>query len=269
MTASMTFAAVINSYLPEPHASLLNGIIFGVPLRTDPYFYQQLKMVGLLHLVVLSGINITFLSIMIASLTSNFSKRVSILITILTIILFIIFVGPQAPIIRAAIMSILTLVAIILKKRAFSLYGLFLSAAIVLAVYPQWFKTTSFQLSYAATLGIILLGKVKTQTKVNNKFGALILEVRKAFRVSIAAQAFTLPVVFIYFKQISVIAPLSTLIVSPLVPPLMIFGFLTSVLGKMNYALGLPFSYLCYGLLAFMITVINSLSKIPFIYFQF
>src|SRR3990167_273064 len=55
------FTSIINSYLPDPQAALLNGIIFGIPLRSSKIFYQQLQVVGLLHLVVLSGMNITIL----------------------------------------------------------------------------------------------------------------------------------------------------------------------------------------------------------------
>jgi len=92
MSSSYFFSSVINNYLSEPQASLLNGIIFGVNLKTTKIFYEQLKIVGLLHIVVLSGMNITILAAIIGSITSFFGKQISILITILTIILFILFV---------------------------------------------------------------------------------------------------------------------------------------------------------------------------------
>ena len=50
------FTSIINSYLPEPQAGLLNGIIFGIPLKTSPVFYNQLRIVGLLHIFVLSAV---------------------------------------------------------------------------------------------------------------------------------------------------------------------------------------------------------------------
>src|SRR3989338_7261226 len=113
MPTPSIFTSVINSYLPEPHASLLNGILFGVSLKASNSFYHQLKITGLLHIVVLSGMNITLLSAITAQITSYFGKWVSTLLTILIVIIFIIFVGPKAPIIRAGIMGILTLVSII------------------------------------------------------------------------------------------------------------------------------------------------------------
>lgn len=258
MIGPSIFTSVINSYLPEPEASLLNGMIFGVSLKTTKEFYQQLKIVGLLHLVVLSGMNITLLAAMISSVTKFLSKVISTVITILTIILFVIFVGPQAPIIRAAFMGILTHVAIITGRKNFVLYALFLSLIFIIIFWPSWLKTISLQLSYGATFGIILFG----QTRSDNF-------VWKNLRLTLAAQIFTVPIIFIYFKQISLISPLANLLVSEMIAPLMIFGFLTAFLGKISYFLGLIPSYICYGLLTYMVWVINMLAKIPFAYFAF
>ncbi|MFA5770083.1 MAG: ComEC/Rec2 family competence protein [Patescibacteria group bacterium] len=258
MISPSIFTSVINSYLPEPHASLLNGIIFGINLRTTKEFYQQLKVVGLLHLVVLSGINITILSSMISSSTKFLSKLFSTLITILVIIFFVIFVGPQAPIIRAAFMGLLTHVAIITGRKNYSLYALFLSLIFILIFWPDWLKTVSLQLSYGATLGIVLFGQGK-----NNNW------IIKNLRLTLAAQVFTVPIIFFYFKQISLISPLANLLVAETIPPLMIFGFLTAILGRIHYFLGYIPSLLCYGILSYLVWVIKTLAKIPFAFFNF
>ena len=258
MLTPSIFTNVINSYLPEPEASLLNGIIFVVSLKTTKEFYQQLKIVGLLHLVVLSGINITLLAAMVSSVTKYFSKVISTLITILIIILFVIFVGPQAPIIRAAFMGILTHVAIITGRKNFTLYALFLSLIFVIIFWPSWLKTVSLQLSYGATLGIILFGQGK-----NNNW------IIKNLRLTLAAQVFTVPIIFFYFKQISLISPLANLLVAETIPPLMVFGFLTAVLGKVSYFLGLVPAYISYGILRYLVWVIETLAKIPYVFLQF
>ena len=252
------FTNVINSYLPEPHASLLNGIIFGINLKTSKLFYEQLKIVGLLHLVVLSGINITMLGAIIANITGFLGKRASILLTILTIILFILFVGPQAPIVRAGIMGMLTLVAVLYGRKNIGLYSLFLSLIIIAIVFPDWLASVSLYLSYGATLGIMLFG----QTKLNNYLW-------KNIKLTLAAQIFTVPIIFFYFKQISLISPLSNLLVAETIPVLMVLGFLTAILGKINFILGLIPAYICYGILSYMVWVIEMLSKIPYIFFRF
>ncbi|MBI5126835.1 ComEC/Rec2 family competence protein [Candidatus Roizmanbacteria bacterium] len=258
MVDSSFFASVINSYLPEPQSSLLNGIILGIDLKTSKTFYEQLKAVGLLHLVVLSGMNITMLIVFIESITRHFSKQLSILITILIIVIFILFVGIEAPVIRAGFMGILTLVAILLGRKNTTLYGLLLSLIFISIIFPDWITTVSLQLSYGATLGIILFGQTNSKS-----------DFVKELRTSLSAQIFTVPIIFIYFKQISLISPLSNLLVAPIIPPLMIFGFLTAILGKINFLLGIIPSYICYGLLTYLVWVIETLSKIPFALIKF
>lgn len=262
------FTNVINGYLPEPHASLLNGILFGVNLKTTKEFYQQIKMAGLLHLVVLSGINITILASIIANLTWFFSKKVSILLTILTIIIFIIFVGPRAPIVRAGVMGVLTFVGVLTGKKTYPLYLILLSVFFTAVFFPQWLKTLSFYLSYSATLGIILFGQPKLK-KEKNLFQLMKNLLIKEFQPTFAAQFFTAPIIFIYFKQISFVSPLANFFVSSFIPPLMILGFITAILGKINYFLGLPFSLICYGILEYIIFVIKFFSQIPYGFVQF
>lgn len=262
------FTSVINSYLPEPHASLLNGMLFGINLKTSKAFYEQLKAVGLLHIVVLSGMNITLVgSIIIASLLS-LGKQIAGLLTILIIIFFILFVGAEAPIIRAGFMGILTLVALLYGRKNQVLFALFLSAIFITVFWPAWLKTISFQLSYGATLGIVLFGQTR-EIKTDNIWGKIFQFIKKDIKLSLSAQLFTAPLIFLYFKQVSIISPISNLFVSFLIGPLTLFGFITAILGKINYSLGLIPSYICYGLLSYIIFIIETLSKLPFVYFKF
>jgi len=268
MPTPSVFTSVINGYLPEPHASLLNGILFGINLKTSKAFYEQLKMVGLLHLVVLSGMNITLLASIIAPLTSFLSKPLSLLLTILIIILFIIFVGPEAPIIRAGFMGILTLVAVFYGRKTYALYSLFLSLIFIAIFWPKWLNTISLHLSFGATLGIILFGQVKNK-RLKNFADFLWLSFWKQFKPSLAAQIFTAPLIFIYFKQISLISPFANLLVAPIVPSLMVFGLAAAILGKINFYLGFLPAWICYLLLSYAVFIIETLSKIPGVFVKF
>ncbi len=253
------FTSVINSYLPEPHASLLNGIIFGIPLKATPIFNQKLKMVGLLHLVVLSGMNITMLAAIIGSFTKSLPKKLSLFISIVCIVLFVLFVGIQAAVLRAAIMGILSLSAIIYGRKSTALYSLFISFIFFLVFWPESITTISFQLSFGATLGIILFGNTKAKSSL----------FWRELKPSLAAQLFTTPIIFGYFKQISFIAPLSNLLTAFLIAPIMFFGFLAVILGKIHFFLGIIPATICYVLVSYLVFVINFMSKIPFAWVQF
>lgn len=147
MISTEVFTNVVNNYPPEPHLSLMNGILFGINLKTTRELHEKLKIAVLLHLVVLSGTNITILSSFVASSTRFFSKQLSILITILVIIIFIFFVGIKAPILRAGFIEILTLVSIQTGRKSYPLYAFLLSFVFSLLLYPKWFRSISFQLS--------------------------------------------------------------------------------------------------------------------------
>lgn len=252
------FSSVINNYLPEPQASLLNGIIFGIDLKSSRSFYNQVKAVGLLHLVVLSGSNIALLGTVIGQLTSFFSKRISILITILITILFIIFVGPKAPIVRAGVMGILTYVAIMIGRKSLAIYSMVLSIIFIAIFYPGWLTSISLQLSYGATFGLIIFSKIRTKNKILEEI-----------KTSLAAQTFTAPLIFLHFREISFISPLANLLVAPLVTPLMIFGFLTAFLGKINHFLGVLPALACHGLLTYMVFIIQTMAGLPFAFYHF
>lgn len=263
------FTSIINSYLPEPQASLLNGIIFGIDLKSTRTFYQAIKEVGLLHIVVLSGINITILTAIIGNVTIKLGRKVSTIVSILSILIFIVFVGPKPPIVRAGVTGIIALVAIIYGRKKIALYSLLISAIFIAIFWPSWITTISFQLSYTATLGIILFGHPKYHKKVENLYQYLQKKAWEELKPCLAAYFFTLPIIFINFRQLSLIAPLSNLLISFIIAPLMIFGFLTAVLGKINFILGIIPALVCYGILSYLVFVIETLAKIPFGFIQF
>ena len=263
MPSVYEFSQIIDLYFHEPYNSLLNGIIFGIKPRGNFELYQKLLKTGLLHIAVLSGMNLTLLSSVISSTFYFLGRKVNSLLTILIIIIFVEFVGPQAPIFRAAIMAILTHVAIIYGKQKNTLYLLFLSAVFSLIFKPQWIKSISFQLSYLSTLGIILFSKTKRK-RPRNFLQKLSGFLKAEFMTSVSAQIFTAPLIFIKFKQISLIAPITNILVAPVIAPLMVLGFLIAFLGKINYLLGLPIAYTTFGFLKYITLILDFFSEIPY-----
>lgn len=268
MPDTSIFTSVINSYLPEPHASLLNGMLFGIPLKGYKIFNQQLKTVGLIHIVVLSGSNITLLTAIITQLTIRFGRKISIFLSIGTIIAFIQFVGPQPPIVRAGCMGVLSLLAILYGRKTITVWLMLLSALFIWIFWPQWITGISFQLSYAATLGLVLFSrKLDGLIKKNdNNLGAYI---KDELKTSLSAQIFTVPLIFFYFREISFISPVSNVLIAWTIAPIMVFGLLTAVLGNIHTLLGLIPSYICYTLLSYIIFIVETLSKIPFAAIKF
>ncbi|MBI2404836.1 ComEC/Rec2 family competence protein [Candidatus Gottesmanbacteria bacterium] len=154
------FTSVANSMLPEPHAGLLNGILFGTKATLSRDLYDQLVKTGTLHIIALSGMNITILTNLVSITLLRFISRwIASLLTIGIIIGFIFFVGPSASVVRAGVMGSLALLAVVFGRQTWSFLFLAIATGSMLIVYPAWIFDIGFQLSVLATLGIILFGK--------------------------------------------------------------------------------------------------------------
>ncbi|OGG03735.1 hypothetical protein A2W14_05095 [Candidatus Gottesmanbacteria bacterium RBG_16_37_8] len=263
------FLLVVNSLLPEPQASLLNGILFGVRGSISKSLYQSLIDTGTLHIIALSGMNITILTNLTARLTLFLGRKASCLITILLIGLFVLFVGPSPSIVRAAIMGSLSLTAIYFGRRYFGLLTLFLASLIMLLFNFSLMKNLSFQLSFLASLGIILANKTTVRQFKRGAWERLFSIFSENFKLTVSAQLFTLPVILYNFKRISLIAPLANLMIEWAVQPIMVLGFMTSILGLIWRPLGIIPGWLTWVPLTYLITIIQELAKIPMASIQF
>ncbi len=249
-----TFTAVINQLLPEPHAGLLNGIIFGTKATLSRDFLQALITTGTLHIVALSGMNISILvGAMQGTLLRVASRRVTNLLTILLIAGFVWFVGPTPSVIRAAIMGSLVLFSVILGRQNWSILTYTLTCGLMLLMKPEWILDLSFQLSAAATLGIILFaGKPTGKFLVDD------------FRITLAAQVFTIPLILFTFERVSLIAPITNVLIGWTIPILTPLGMLVAVAGWIFLPLGQMFAWVAWVFLQYLIVVIKFTAKIPF-----
>jgi len=249
-----TFIGIINRLLPEPHAGLLAGILFGVKSTLDKNLYQALVTTGTLHIAALSGMNITILGSLVAVLFSRFfSKRATSILTIVVIIGFVWLVGASASVIRAAIMGSLALLTVVFGKERWSIYSFIITVGIMLLYKPDWTRDLSFQLSAGATLGIILFGAPKKKSVIEDEL-----------RVTLAAQVFTIPLIFFTFHRISLISPLTNLLIGGVISPLTAVGLVMVLVGWVWLPLAQPLAWMCWGCLEYVIKIIEFAAVIPF-----
>ncbi|KUK78923.1 MAG: DNA internalization-related competence protein ComEC/Rec2 [Microgenomates bacterium 39_7] len=213
----------LEQVLPSEPASLLTGLVWGNQGQFSQKFYQDMKASGLLHVVVASGANVMSLVNLLKKGRSFLGRRLSILAALPIIVLYGFIVGNDPPIIRAVLMSILVLFSSLFGRQINSLRGLFLAAAIMMVFDPLLFADISFQLSFGASLGILLFSK----------------KLEKVFRWSdlattLAAQVITVPILTLYFGQLSPLSFLSNAFLLWLIEPLMIWGLLLTFLGLIS-----------------------------------
>lgn len=252
------FISLIQSYLPEPEASLLIGMLFGKSVMFPKNFYNSLITTGTIHVVALSGMNLTILVNFISKITYPLGRKISSLVSIIGIIGFILFVGPSATIVRAGIMAVISLFAVYIGRQTSILLSLFVAGFIMVLISPSIVGNVSFQLSFLATLGILVFAAepLKSRSVVNIFWENL--------RTTLAAQVATLPVIVFTFARVSLISPLTNLLVGWVVNFVMILGITLIFLGLIYYPIGQVISWFIYLPLHYFVKVVEITSKIPF-----
>lgn len=277
--------AIIRQLLPEPHAGLLEGLMFGTKTAMPKDLYDALVLSGTIHIAALSGQNLAILGRLISDqLVGVVGKRIASALTLLVFVWFVVFVGPSPSIVRAAIMGSLALLAVLLGRQYWSLLSWGIAVAVMLLFNGSWLMDRSFQLSALATLGIIVFGTphdaapaADGAAQLPNSFAqktargwrawipqALVVGIRDDLRLTIAAQSLTVPLVFFHFHRISLIAPFANLAIGWIIGPLTGLGWVTVIAGWVWLPLGQAWALVDWVFLEYLVRTVQYMSSIPF-----
>lgn len=266
------FVEKIGNVVPEPNSSFLAGLIFGAKQSLGQTLLDDFQKVGLIHIVVLSGENLTIVAAGVLSLTSYFGRRkFGLLASALGILIFSAMVGFTTTVLRAAIMALIAIMARYLGRPNDALRALFVAGLLMIAWNPLViFYDPSFQLSFMAALGLILWSPlidlliVKKMQFIPAKFG-----LREIIAATFAVQIFILPLLIRMSGNFSLISFVANLIVLPVIPAVMLFGFLTGLVGMIPAQVGLflswPFGFVSYLLSELVIKLTEIFASIPFV----
>lgn len=247
--------------------SPLEGAVLGATLLADKRmwtqgFEQKLNATGLTHVTAISGQHV---AIFISLLTPFFLwlglwKQQAYVMTLGFVGLFILLTGGDPAAVRGGFMGALVSLGVIWGRQSQSMRFLALAGAIMLAFNPFLLaRDAGFQLSFLAVLGILLLSSrlQKYLSFLPKDFG-----VREAATMTVAAQVFTTPLLMVIFGRISLVSPITNILISPVVPLLLSLGLLF-LFFSWTIA-GLLFAFPLHALLSFFLLVVNLFSDIPF-----
>ncbi len=258
----------LSTVLPEPQSSYLAGLTLGDRTDLPSNLKDEFKKVGVIHLVVLSGYNISIVADSILSILRwlSFSVLSRTMITAVGIVLFSIMAGGSATIVRAAIMGLLLLFARE-TGRVYQALSALIAAAFLMALFnPKLLRFDgSFQLSFLATLSLIIfLPRIEKYFKwITNKF-----KLREAILSTISTQIFVLPLLIASSGYVSLVSFPANVLILGLVPLTMFFGFITGVAGFLWRPLSQIISWPTYWLAAWQLWVIKFFSKFSFAIFE-
>jgi competence protein ComEC len=249
----------ITQLLPTPNAQLLSGILLGNKKDLPPDLKLALRDSSTLHIVVVSGQNLTMLAGVIISLAGVLKRRVAILITILAVCFYTLLTGSQVPVLRAAIMAILALIAQLYGRERDGLWTLVISGGLMLLIYPLWLIDLSFQLSFLATAGVISVSPIIL--KLLSSWPDL---VKQDLAVSIGAQLMVAPIIAINFHQLSVVGVIANILVLWTIAPVMILGTILLIVSNLfnpfNSLITVPINIL----LNYFVIIIKFFANLPF-----
>jgi len=256
---------VIYENLSPPQSSMLGAMILGDKSRMPEDLKEKLNIAGLRHITAISGMHVTIISLILMQflLGVGLWRGQAFYVALSFLALFVIMVGLPSSAVRAAIMAGSLLWAQKIGRGTSAFRLIVFAAVIMLAINPLLLKyDVGFQLSFLAVTGIIFLSprfkqwfrKIPDQKFVN---------LRSILAMTLAAQAFTLPVLVSSFGRFSLIAPICNILVLPVLPFILASGFIFSLAGLLWQPLGWALSWPAWLLLTYVFKIAEWFSSLP------
>jgi ComEC/Rec2-related protein len=210
--------ASIQRQLPEPQASLAAGVLLGGSGRLDAEFRGQLQRSGLAHIVAIDGYKQVLVTAAVSAAAVHLiGRRFAAAPIVLGIIGYTVLTGARPSAIRAGLMVGMANVAGVVGRLPDSLTSLLVAAVLMVGFEPDVLLDVGFQLSFTATLGLILLWP-RLRRLLRGVPPIIGEPAGITFTVTIA----TLPVMLCVFQSVSLISPLAHIVAMPLLPPVLL-----------------------------------------------
>ena len=190
------------------------GLTIGETARFSPRDAEALRAAGLSHLVAVSGSNVAIVLAALGLMFTWASRRTRLTVAIVGLAAFVLVVGPEPSVLRAAAMGAVALAALASGTRGDPLTGLLLAVTLLLVVRPSLVWSVGLHLSAAATAGIVLWSRPG-----EDALARVPVLVRMPLAVTLAAQLAVTPVLLATFGTVSLAAPLSNVLAAPVVAP--------------------------------------------------
>ena len=255
------FETQVQNVFPEPQGALLLGLLTGAQSGLPEHLSNDFRTAGLSHIVAVSGYNVTIVLLILSGLLFWLPIRKRILPLALMLIAYGILTGGSPPVMRAVIMGILGLLAILLGRQTTPRLTVLWTAFAMVLIRPIAISDdVSFQLSFLAVIGLMELSPwlLKVFNIIPDTLG-----IRTSLAATIAALIMTLPLTIFVFRQLSLVAPFTNLLVAPLIPIAMLLGVIATAAGILWLPLGLALGYPAWAILELIILIAETGAKVP------
>lgn len=251
----------LNKLFPEPMASFAAGLLAGARKGMPDDVVGNFNLTGLSHIIAISGYHISLVIFLISSIFDKAPRKVKFFAIIFFVIIFALFVGASAAVVRASVMGVFSVLAL-WWGRQMQIINVLLISAFLMVFYNPYILLfdVGFQLSFLATFGLIMTGE-----RIKHFFTFLpdFFGLREIFAMTFSAQIFALPVILASFKRLSLISPIANILVVPVIPIAMLFGFASVVVSYLNFTVGFVLMLPAWLVLKYCLKVIEILAHLP------
>lgn len=254
---------VIENSLPRQQAGLLNGMLIGYREGLSDEVREAFSDAGLMHIMAVSGANVAFLVMPLSILLKilRIRKKAANLLIIAFLNLFVCVTGFEPSVLRAVFMACVLLVSALIYSEPDVYSAIAVSCIIMLIISPYMIFNIGFQLSYGATLGIVMLNgnisRLITAIRIPKKAAGVIA-------ATISAQLGVFPITLIHFNKISLIALIPNILAAPLLEITTILGAVMAILGQFSLWLSTLIGYLNNIFLSALLYITKWSSSVPY-----
>lgn len=295
----------INSLMGVREATLISGAVLGVD-SIGQEFHDELVKTGTIHVVVVSGQNLMIVAGIFMALAPYIGRKKSVALATFAVFSYAFITGFEPPVLRAALMVLVTTLALYFGRETNVLWAMAVAAAVIVFISPQALFEVSFQLTFAASFGIVTMGKyldvgmnallrgrflsrgqrsdislhrasnsqnseiAPSQAVSPRTFGGLVgVSLVQNAAIATSAYLFTAPIIIFYFGRISPIAPIANILVAEAVFPMMILGFATAILSLIFMPLAQVVAYFAFVPAFYFSEVVKVFAALPFAQYSF
>lgn len=252
-----SFVVKTKEILAEPYSSLLSGLIVSGKEAMPKNILEEFQRAGIVHIVVLSGYNITIIAEFIRTVfrSAKFS--------IVGILFFVIMTGAEATVVRAGLMVLAVILAKTIRRNFSAPRALLVAGFLMLLQNPKILVfDPSFQLSFLATCGLVFV------TPIFEKYLPRVARAKWGFRTmlatTLATQAAVLPFLIYSMGNVSLVSIPANILILLIIPWTMLVGFVATLVAYASAVLTLPLAYVAHLLLAWILSVAHFLGNLPF-----
>jgi competence protein ComEC len=247
-------------WLDVPIGPLVSAMALGNEAVDLPFDVKDAFVrVGLAHALAASGFQVSLIVAAIISFTKRYlAKKWQFGLGLLGILAFVAMAGPQPSVLRAAVMGIAVLVGMLLSRQLRPLNSLLLAAVVLLVIEPLWIWDVGFQLSFLATLGLVV-----SATPIQKKLDFVPPVLAEAIAVPLAATIWTLPIQLWTFKVVPLYSLPANVIAAPFITLISIGGMVSALVAGIFPVAGSAMAWLLLYPTKLLLAIVELFASLP------